>query len=214
MCMKYEEIEGNVKKIYSVHIDEGKLVEVLNRVCRETYYIDRDKEHCMPGMTEFEGNIITSGAKLPNGDPMFININKIYYKYNYGVYHECPLIDGDKKVVPFLAKILQALLANQEGSIEEFLEYKNSPNLIPIDEQISKLNDDINNCSNIDERICLEEKMKELCKEKEENHFFNAGLLNKLYKSAELAIEFNLEEKITQEQCNEKVLSKDFLGNK
>lgn len=29
MCMKYEEIEGNVKKIYSVHIDEGKLVEVL-----------------------------------------------------------------------------------------------------------------------------------------------------------------------------------------
>lgn len=25
----------------------------------------------MPGRTEFEGNIITSGAKLPNGDPMW-----------------------------------------------------------------------------------------------------------------------------------------------
>lgn len=217
MSMKYEVTEGNVKKIYSIHFDKEELTGVLNQVCREACYKVKDDRHGMPIGAKYEGNEIISGAELPNGDPMFININKIYTYTSSGPksYHDDSVgIDGVKVIVPGLAYILADLLTNENADLQAFLNYETSTELISIDEKIDFLSNEIDECSNMnyDKKIQLLRVMKELCEKKEKNQFINAYLLKIYYENACSIIELHLEEEIiTEKKCDEKVKLKDFL---
>ena len=217
MSMKYEVTEGNVKKIYSVHFVKDQLNDILNGVCREACYKVKDDRHDMPSGAKWEKNKIIDGAKLPNGDPMFININSIYeYASNggYSYHNDSVGIDGTKVVVPKLAYILVDIINKKDCCLKELLDYANSPELVSIDKKISILNDKINKCSNTnyDEKIGLLEKMKELCEKKKNNHFFNASLLTTYYEETCSTILLELEEEIvTKTNVDEKVKLKDFL---
>ena len=220
MSAKYEVTEGNVKKIYSIHFDKEELTDVLNQVCREACYKVKDDRHGMPSGAKYEGNEIISGAELPNGDPMFININKIYTYTSGGPqsYHDDSVgIDGVKVIVPGLAYILADLLTNESADLQAFLNYEKSADLISIDEKISILSDEIDKCSNMnyDKKIQLLEAMKTLCEKKEKNQFINAYLLKLYYEKACSIIELHLEEEIiTEKKCDEKVKLKDFLESR
>lgn len=226
MSMKYEVTEGNVKKIYSVHFDKKKLTNVLNHVCRETRYIVKDDRHDMPSGAKYEGNKIISGAELPNGDPMFINIKSIYTYTSGGPlsYHNDSVgIDGAKVIVPELAYILADLLTNENADLQAFLDYEKSDELISIDEKIAMLSYELEKGSNMDydkkihlidydKKIQLLEMMKTMSEKKEKNQFINAYLLRMYYKKACSIIELHLEEEIiTEKKCDEKVKLKDFL---
>ena len=220
MSMNYEVTNGNVKKIYSVHFDNEKLEDVLNGVCREACYKVKDERLEMPSGAKWKENKIIDGAKLPNGDPMFININSIYEYTSNGGYsypNDSLGIDGTKLIVPKLAYILADLIDNKEGSLKEFLDYEHSPELISIDKKISILSariDNVNN-ENYNRKIELLEQMKELCENKKNNHFFNASLLAIYYEEACSIIELHLEKEIiTQRITDEKIKIKDFLEKK
>lgn len=205
--MKYIEKNKNVERVYSVHYDSEKLKELLDEVVRNLSY--RTDGHFNPlHIITFDGNVITSGANLPNGDPEYENIKKIEY-YNYQ--DDSIRVVGTKVTSPRLAFIIKKILSDDEKGIYEFLDYKNASELIPIDEQIVAANKAIDEIDNFDfnKKMSALNELKSLCAVKENKQYFDVELLKQYYLQAYSLIELELISEKTMMSGN-RVLLKDF----
>lgn len=211
--MKFIEKKGNVERVYEVYYDCEKLKGILDEIVKKTSYKTEGK-FTAPSGASFKGNEFTNGASLPNGDPMYENIKRIYYYTSNGPYsyhNDSIAVEGTQVTSPDLAYIIERILADEPESIYEFLDYFFHPELVPIDTKIEKLNKEINNIDNFDfdKKINALNNLKCLCEEKKTKAYFNTDLLRKYYTQAYSLFELQLvsEKTITN---NSRVLLKDM----
>ena len=214
--MEFIENNNYTERVYYVDINKDKLKELLNKIIKELnykvygeYILSNDLE------VDFKNKKIISGACLPNGDDLFVNIKDIYKFTSSGQYsyHNDSIgIIGEKVIVPELVNIIQDILLEKDGSIEGLLNYKDNDDIMHIDLRIENLNYFINTISNFDftNKIQAINDLKKLCEYKEKGYYFNTTLLQNYYMQVLNCIELNLtSEKFLNK--NNKVFLKDLL---
>ena len=204
--MEFIDNNGEVERVYEVYVDKEKLNVLLDKVIKETSYREIG-DFALPYNASFEGNRITSGAKLLNGDPMFEDIKRIYPDKLYGenssfsdgiIYK----VEGVKVVVPDLAEVLNDIRKGIYGSINNLFEYSKNPELIPIQDKIDEANKQVDFIDNyeVDEKIEALKSLKKLIDDLNDGRYFDEVLLKEYYNEA-----FSL---ISLELKSEKVIRK------
>ena len=123
--MEFIEKSDNVERVYSVYYDDKKLKELLDEVVRNASY-KTDGTFTAPYNASFEGNVFISGADLPNGNPMYENIKRIYRFTSNGPYSyhgDSIAVEGTQVTPPELAFIIERILSDEPNSIYKFLNY-------------------------------------------------------------------------------------------
>jgi len=213
--MQLIEKTENVERVYEVTYDKEKLIALLDEIVKKASYKIEGTFNVPYGTrVSLSKQTIVEGGKLPNEDPMFINIKRIY-EYtsdsSYSYHNDSTAIEGTKIVAPQLAYIIKGLLSDEPDSIDSFMKYESSEELIPIDKKIKDQDAKINETSNfaVDKKIELLEELKELCSKKDTNQYFDAKLLIAYYTAACNLIEMQLiSEKVVKK--GNKVLLKDY----
>lgn len=195
----YVEKSNNLEKVYDVYINEEQLKKLLDEIVRKTSYIVKGLflEYAFDLEVDIKRKKILSGAELPNGDPKYINIEKMYRCESDSPvsYHDDSIaIEGEKVVPPQLASVICNLLCEKKGSINEFLIYGNNDELISIDQKIESLDKSINEINNFntDEKIKQLKMLKYLCLKKKDNEVYDVNLLREYYLNAYELIELKL----------------------
>lgn len=215
--MEFIERKDNVEKVYSVNYNVEKLKDLLDEIVKNVSY-KIDGTFTAPYNASFEGNTFTSGASLPNGDPMYENIKRIYRYTSNGPYSyrdDSIAVEGTQVTPPELAFIIKRILAEDSNSIYEFLAYETYGELIPIDKKIEYANKDVDEIDNFDfdNKICALNKLKQLCEDKKSKKYFDVELLRQYYLKACSLFELQLlSEKVTKN--GEGVLLKDYKKTK
>ena len=187
--MKYVEKSDNVERVYSVYYDELALLNLLNRIVRQASY-RVNGTFTAPYGARYSGKKFTSGAELPNGDPMYENITSIYpYTSNddqYSYRNDSIAVEGTKITSPHLADIIKGIIDGKSNSISEFLNYSKSEELISLDKKIFNINEVIDKTDNFcyDEKIEALELLKRYCENKNAGKFFDVTLLKRFYDEA------------------------------
>ena len=138
--MKYVEKDEKSQKVYGVYYDADKLKDLLDRVIKKTSY----REHgtfTAPFRARYMENKFVDEVNLPNGDPMYEDIESIYSFESggpYGYHDDSVGVVGIEVHPPRLAKIINGIMQGDEESIPELINYVNYRDLIPIDERIAK----------------------------------------------------------------------------
>ena len=148
--MEFIEKSDNIEKVYSVYYDSEKLKKLLDEIVRNVSY-KTDGKFTAPFDASFEGNVFTSGANLPNGDPMYENIDSIYRYTSHGYYsyhNDSIAVEGTLVTPPKLAFIIEKILSNEPNSIYNFLDYATSSELVSIDEKIIVANKSVDEIDN------------------------------------------------------------------
>ncbi len=211
--MKFIEKNDNVEKVYSVYYDAEKLKKLLDEIVKNASY-KIDGKFTAPYNASFEDNVFTSGASLPNGDPMYENITSIYrYTSNgpYSYHDDSIAVEGTEVNPPELAFIIERILAENPNSIYAFLDYPNHEELIPIDEKIATANKKIDEIDNfdVDKKFEALDNLKQLCEDKKAKKYFDVDLLKLYYLQARSLFELQLvSEKFMK--SSDKVLLKDY----
>ena len=214
--MEFIERNDNIERVYYVDINKDKLKELLNEIIKKINYkvngefiLSNDLE------VDFNNKKIISGACLPNGDDLFVNIKDIYRftsRGQYSYHNDSIKIIGDKVIVPELVNIIQDILSEKNGSINKLLKYKDNDEIKNMDLRIENQNYSINKISNFDfsKKIKALNNLKKLCEYKEKGYYFNTTLLLHYYMQVLDCIELKLiSEKILRK--NNKVLLKDLF---
>lgn len=215
--MEFIERKDNVEKVYSVNYNGEKLKDLLDEIVKNVSY-KIDGTFTAPYNASFEGNTFTSGASLPNGDPMYENIKRIYrYTSNgsYSYHDDSIAVEGTKLTPPELAFIIKRILSEDSNSIYEFLSYETYGELIPIDTKIEYANKDVDEIDNFDfdNKIYALNNLKQLCEDKKSKKYFDVELLRQYYLKACSLFELQLlSEKVTKN--GERVLLKDYKKTK
>lgn len=216
----YVEKNNNVEKVYDVYIDEEQLKKILDEIVRKTSYIVKGEflEYRSNLNVDIKRKIILSGVELPNGDCKYINIKKMYRCESDSPvsYHDDSIaIEGEKIVPPQLASVIRNLLCEKKGSVNEFLNYGNSDELISIDQKIEALDKTINEIDNFDtdEKIEQLKMLKYLCLKKKNNEVYDVNLLREYYLNAYELIKLKL---VSEKRLfdSESVSYKTFIHSK
>ena len=195
--MRYTEIKGNVHKTYEISFDKEKLQSLLDEIIRNCSYGAVGEYNIDYGASSIKTNEkrteIVSGAELLNGDPEYVNVTGISY-YNYEHPGDSISIKGTKIVAPQLAYVVYKLLNQYQNSLYPLIEYPDNIELVPIDEQIETLNNQIKGMDDfdIDSKIEALKKLKELVYRRAHNEFFNPELLKSYYEQAISLVNFKL----------------------
>ncbi len=215
--MEFIEKSDNVERVYSVYYDSKKLEELLDEVVRNASY-KTDGTFTAPYNASFEGNVFTSGADLPNGDPMYENIKRIYlYTSNgpYSYHDDSIAVDGTQVTPPELAFIIERILSDEPNSIYEFLNYATHDELVPIDEKIAAANKAVDEIDNFDfdKKINALNSLKQFCEDKKAKEYFNVELLKQYYLQARSLFELELVSEKTIKNSG-RILLKDYKPSK
>lgn len=215
--MEFIEKSDNIEKVYSVYYDSEKLKKLLDEIVRNVSY-KTDGKFTAPFDASFEGNVFTSGANLPNGDPMYENIDSIYRYTSHGYYsyhNDSIAVEGTLVTPPKLAFIIEKILSNEPNSIYNFLDYATSSELVSIDEKIIVANKSVDEIDNFDydKKINALNNLKQLCENKKEKKYFDSELLKQYYLQACSLVEFQLVSEKTI-RTGERILLKDFKPSK
>ena len=214
--MQYIEKNNNIESVYNVYCNEEELSRILNEIIERINY-EQEGTFTLSynARVDYEKNKIISGEYLPNGKPEYKNIKRIYpFNSNntYGYHDDSIAVEGTKVIVPYLAYIIKRILRKEINSIGSFIDYKNSDELVSIDEKIAMLNDKINKMDNDDpnKKIALLKELKELLNAKRDHRFFDAELLRKYYDLASREIAVQLISKRVIMNNSDKILLKNF----
>ena len=129
-----------------------------------------------------------SKCKLPNGYPMYENLEKNHNKLKS--------YDGTEIVVPELAYIIRDFLIYEDAdSLQAILDYTYNDELIPIDNSIKDYNVLIDSLDNFDydHKIHALKKLKTLCEKKKTGQYFDAKALQYYYSHVLNAFDLELE---------------------
>ena len=211
--MEFIEKSDNIERVYLVYYDDKKLKELLNEVVRNASY-RTDGTFTAPYNASFEGNVFTSGADLPNGDPMYENIKRIYRftsKGPYSYHDDSIAVEGTQVTPPELAFIIEKILSNETNSIYKFLNYANHEELVPIDEKIAAANKAVDEIDNFDfdKKINALNSLKRFCENKKGKEYFDVELLKKYYLQACSLFELELVSEKTIKNGG-RILLKDY----
>ena len=214
--MEFIERNDNIESVYYVDINKDKLKELLNDIIKKiNYKINGEFILSNDVKVDFNNKKIISGACLPNGDDLFVNIKNICRFTSNGPYsyhNDSIKIIGDKVIVPELVNIIQDILSEKNESIKKLLKYKDNDEIENINLRIENQNYSINKISNFDfsKKIKALNNLKKLCEYKEKGYYFNTTLLLHYYMQVLDCIELKLiSEKILGNNNN--VLLKDLL---
>lgn len=190
--MEFKEKSNNVERVYSVYYDNKKLKELLDKIVRKASY-KIDGEFTAPYNASFEGNTFTSRATLPNGDPMYENIKRIY----------C------------YTSIIEGILHEDPNSIYAFLNYETHDELVPIDEKIAIVNKTVDEIDNFefDQKVNALNNLKQLCEDKKSKKYFDVELLKQYYSQACSLLELQLVSEKTIKN-GDRILLKDYKTTK
>ena len=107
--MEFIENNNYTERVYNVDINKDKLKELLNKIIKELnynvygeYILSNDLE------VDFKNKKIISGACLPNGDDLFVNIKDIF-SFNNDKFSEEDL-KGHIKIIDYAIKFLLGCL--------------------------------------------------------------------------------------------------------
>ncbi len=190
--------DGNIERVYEISFDTEKLNKLLNEIIRKTGYkeVGTFKESCN---YQFVDDTFITNPRLPNGDYMYVDVQKIYRVSNhlrgpYDMYKDAIMVEGTKIVVPELAHIISGILMNEPDSIYMLLNYLNNEELISIDEQIASVDNEINNLSyyDFDKRIEALKHLKALHEARRDMRFFDVELLKEYYDQVLSLLELQL----------------------
>ena len=212
--MEYIQKNDDAEKVYSVFYDSEGLEKLLDEIVRNASYKTNGCFTMPRNSVLFEGNVFTSGAVLPNGDPEYENIEEIDYCTSdgpYSYYNDSIRVNGTKITSPKLAFIIKKILSDDSDGIYEFFDYKDSSELLPIDEQIKKTNVVVNGISNFDfdNKIYALNNLKSLCEDKKEKRYFDVELLKQYYSQASALIGLELVSEKIVKKCD-KILLRDY----
>lgn len=213
--MQLDEKKDNVEKVFSVCYDGKKLESLLDKIVKETSYRTAGTFTAPSDVeVDFKRNEIISGARLPNGDPIYENIKRIYKYTSKSVhsYHNDSIgVEGIEVTAPLLSYIIDDILLDKCDSIYDFLNYETCGELISIDEEIRLCDEYINSINNFktEDKIYHLNKLKKLCERKRLKQYFNVELLGQYYLQAQSLIELHLESEKTYKTGN-KILFKDY----
>ena len=110
--MEYIENKDNVERVYSVHFDNEKLKNLLDEIIRNVS-IRINGKYTAPDNARYKDNVFTYGAELPNGDPMYENIQSIYRFTSTGMYsyhNDSIAVEGTLVKPPRLAHIIARIM--------------------------------------------------------------------------------------------------------
>ena len=194
--MEFIEKIDNVERIYLVRYDDEKLKKLLDEIIKKASY-KIDGTFTAPHDAKFNNGIFTYGACLPNGDPMYENIKRIYRYTSTGTYsyhNDSIAVEGTKVTPPQLAFIIDGILSNDSDSLYAFLNYLNNEELISIDEKITTANKAVNEIDNFDfdRKINSLNILKKFYNDKKEKKYFDVKLLKKYYLQARSLFELQL----------------------
>ena len=211
--MEFVEKNENIERVYSVCYDVEKLKELLDEIVKKASY-KTDGRFTAPYNASFEGNVFTSGADLPNGDPMFENIKRIYYYTSDGPYsyhNDSIAVEGTQVTPPELAFIIERILSDEPNSIYELLNYATHDELVPIDEKIAAANRAVNGIDNFDfdKKINALNSLKHFCEDKKTKEYFDVELLKQYYLQARSLFELQLVSEKTMKNSG-RILLKDY----
>jgi len=211
--MEYVEEYGNIETEYLVYYDKEKLTELLDKIVKNVSY-RTDGDFDLPYDTEFIDNIFISKPILPNGDPMYENVERIYYytsNSSNSFHNDSIAVKGTKVTSPELAFIIKGLISDDPDSIYEFLEYEDSSELVSIDDKIAITNRLIDKIDNFDfrKKIYAIETLKQYCEEKRDKKYFDTELLKQYYLQARSLIEFEQISK-TERKKGKRILLTDY----
>ena len=215
--MEFIEKSDNVERVYSVYYDDKKLKELLDEVVRNASY-KTDGTFTAPYNASFEGNVFISGADLPNGNPMYENIKRIYRFTSNGPYSyhgDSIAVEGTQVTPPELAFIIERILSDEPNSIYKFLNYATHDELVPIDEKIAAANKAVDEIDNFDfdKKINALNSLKQFCEDKKAKKYFDVELLKQYYLQAHSLFELELVSEKTIKNSG-RVLLKDYKPSK
>ena len=199
--MQYKKTIDNVEYVYDVLFDTKALQLLLNEIVRKCSYGAIGEYNFDYGASDLRNEtdgIKMVGHDLINGDPQYVNI-QWFSHYRYEDPSDSVSICGTKIIQPKLADIVYGIINKKHASLEGLIDYPNNDELIPIDEQITSLNNGIKALGDfdIDDKISALNKLKELVYRKANNEFFNPELLKTYYERVLQLISLKLKETIT-----------------
>ena len=214
--MQYIEKNDNIERVYNVFFNEEELSRILDEIVKNVNYEEEGTfTLSYNACVDYSNNHILSGEDLPNKMPRFKNIKRIYRCTSntiHSYHNDSVACEGTQVFVPYLAYIIKGILRKETNCMESFINYKNSEEIVPLDDKIKILNDKINSMNNeyTDMKISLLKDLRRLLDNKKNNKYFDTELLNKYYNEASGYIELELvSEKVIIKERN-KVLLKDL----
>ncbi len=113
-----------------------------------------------------------------------------------------------KKVEPVLASIVGRLLDGYPNSIYDLICYRDSEELVSIDERIRRANNDVNSIENSDyvRKVKALDKLRDLFNQREKHEYFDADFLMKMYNDVLSAISYQLISETTYKKGEKKLL--------
>lgn len=191
--MEYIEKSDTVERVYEVYYDEVKLKKLLDDIVRNGSY-KIDGRFKLSSETFIKNNKVIRGGFLPNGDPMYEKIRCVDRSDDRDMYGDwIHYVEGVEVTSPKLAYIIEKIIYKDEG-INEFLEYDQDSELIPIDEKIYAAKIELDNIedSKLDEILMALNKLKKLYENKKDGKYFDVDLLKKYYTEATYLIGLKL----------------------
>ncbi len=185
--MEFIDKSKKEERVYEIIFDREKLKLILDEIVKYTSY-RVSGEFRSPDRIKFEGHNIIKGASLPNGEPMFQDITRIWWG------GDAHYIKGVKIIPPKLATIIEGILNGHEGSFRAFIKYETEYELISIDEKIAaaKLDAEMIDESKPDAKIKALKRIEKLYLEKRDNRYFNTDLLKDYYNLARSLFKLHL----------------------
>ena len=214
--MEYIEKKGNVERVYEVLYDKEKLKELLDKIVRTASYREEGTHIILAG-PNYENNKFEEGQepKLLNGDPQFENITSLSEWSSDGIYSyhgDSIQIKGTKVVAPRLGYIIYHILNDDNGFINELMNYQNYSELVDIEIRIDEANQRVTDIDNFsfDKKICAINELKNLVEDKKAGRYFDVKLLQALYDEAFTIIELKLKQETTTVTEGTKIALKDL----
>lgn len=202
--MQYIEKNEKSERVYSVKCDQEGLRELLNQIVRNASYRKQGRFH----ITDDDHSNGIDGYKLPNGDAQYENIKNVFQTTTGSIDHSIG-VEGTKVIAPELAKIVRGIIDGDEGSIEQFVNYPSSQELVPINEKIMVANQQLNSQSHdYSWKLAILSNLGDLFEARDKGYFFDTDLLKQFYGVASSLVEMKLvSEQIT---IGDKILLKEY----
>ena len=174
--MEYIEIVS--KKCHNIQVHRyyfksEDLRNLLDEIIQNCYYVIYGNFKVpYDAIVDCENTKIIEGAKLPNNEPLFIDIEKLYrFSSHSGLIHyenDSIGVVGKQVCIPQLAYIIKAILDNNQSGIEQFKNYMKSNELIDIDDKIARAGNNLDQLRELRDRRC-------------NGQYFDIELLKKYY---------------------------------
>jgi hypothetical protein len=204
--MEYKIKRNNVEDVYEVFVDTKEMNMLLSSLVRTLSYREKGSfiAPCIARASYEKQKIY--GAILPNYDPMFEKITRIYKTEDENSYDSIG-VDAVKVTPPRLARIMKGLIDNDSNSIYDLIIYKDDLELVPIEERINKAATDLeNDPTNTEKR----NELMSLYEDYDNGRYFDTEKLSSFYEKTRSLVSLTKIKQTTYYKTNNKCLLKNF----